>query len=368
LTRQNWNLDAMSEEKTEEATEHKLEQAREEGQLAKSQDAAMAASTLAVVATLLFLGEGLGQRMRAIVGEALDIQVGDLALDTIYKRMASMALEAAMAIAPFVVAAALGAILGLAAHVGLKVSPKAVQIKFDNLNPAQGIKKVFSLKSLLTLAQLLLKAVAIGIVMWQLVLYLLPLISGAVYQSTESIGVISWRAVTKMLVFGVLLFVVLAPLDYALQRYLFMKGQRMSKDETKREHKGLEGDPDIKDKRKQLAREFAQEAPKRAVARADALIVNPTHYAVAIRYRPDEGGVPIVLAKGVDEAAMILRGFAEAQGVPIFAHPPLARALHEVLVDRPIPEELFEPVAAVLRWVNDIGAQRPAAGMPPSSP
>ena len=95
------------------------------------------------------------------------------------------------------------------------------------------------------------------------------------------------------------------------------------------------------------------------MGRADALVVNPTHYAAAIRYRSDEaGGLPVVLAKGVDAAALVLRAHAEAAGVPMFAHPPLARALHQVPIDRPIPEELFESVAIVLRWVNEIGERR----------
>ena len=357
----------MSDEKTEEPTEHKLEEARKEGQLAKSQDTVIAGSMLAVVATLLFMGDDVAQRMRAIVGQSLDLHAGELPLDEIYKRMATMALEAVRAIVPFTVAAALGAIVGAATHTGFEVSMKAVSPKLDSLDPAQGIKKVFSMKSLLSFGQMLLKAVVIGFVMWQVVLRLLPLISGAVFQSPDSIGAIAWSAVGKMLMFSVVLFVVLAPLDFALQKYLFLKGQRMSKDEVKRENKSQEGDPELKGKRKEIAHELAQESPRRAVARADALIVNPTHYAVAVRYRADEAGVPVVLAKGVDDAALRLRGLAAEQGVPIFAHPPLARALHAVQVDHAIPEELFEPVAVVLRWVDELGAQREGASDPNAS-
>jgi len=345
-------------EKTEEPTEHKLKQAREEGQVAKSQDVVVAASTLAVVGTLLAMADVLGQRLRAIVGLALDFGPGDVPLEVLDKRMGAMVLEALMAIGPLVIAGAVGAVIGLAAHVGLKISPKAVSPKFDSLNPAQGIKKVFSVKSLLTFLQMVFKAAIIGVVMWQGILRLLPLISGAVFQSPESIAAIGWQAISTLLLFAVALFVVLAPADFALQRHLFLKGQKMSKDEVKREYKGQEGDPQIKGQRKQLAREFAQEEPRQAVGRADAVIVNPTHYAVAIRYRPDEGGLPVVLAKGVDDAALALRGLATALGVPIFAHPPLARALHEVPVSHAVPHELFEAVAVVLRWVDEIGARR----------
>jgi len=345
-------------EKTEEPTEHKLKQAREEGQVAKSQDVVIAASTLAVVGTLLAMSATLGQRLRAIVGTGLDFGPGDLPLDVLYKRMGTMVVEALMAIAPLVIAGAVGAVIGLAAHVGLKISPKAMQPKFDSINPAQGIKKVFSLKSLLTFLQMVLKAAIVGVVMWQGIVHLMPLMSGAVFQSPDAIAQVGWSAIRSLLLFAVALFIVLAPADFALQRHLFMKGQKMTKDEVKREYKGQEGDPLIKGQRKQLAREFAEEEPRQAVARADAVIVNPTHYAVAIRYRADEEGVPMVLAKGVDDAALALRELATAMGVPIFAYPPLARALHEVPVDSPVPPELFEGVAVVLRWVDEIGARR----------
>ncbi|HEX7638790.1 MAG TPA: type III secretion system export apparatus subunit SctU [Burkholderiaceae bacterium] len=356
----------MSDEKTEEPTEHKLRKSREEGQMARSQDVAVAASMLFGIGALLVTAPGIGLRLRAVVGLALALPADTDGMDVIYKRVAAMALEAVLAVAPVVVAAAVGAAVGMAAHVGLQITPKALSPKLDNLNPAAGLKKVFSIKSLLNFAQMLVKAVAIGVVMWQGILRLLPLISGAVWETPASVGEIGWRAMVQLLLAGLVVFVVLAPVDFALQKHLFLKGQRMSKDEVKREFKGQEGDPEIKGRRKQLAREFSEESPRAAVARADAVVVNPTHYAVAIRYRQDEAGLPVVLAKGVDEAALRLRGYAEAIGVPVFAHPPLARALYKVAVDHCVPQDLFESVAVVLRWVDEIGARRAAgdAGEP----
>jgi type III secretion protein U len=347
----------MSDEKTEEPSEHKLRKAREEGQVAKSQDAAVAASTLAVFGVLHATADGTIARLRTVIGLGLDFGARDIALDEIYKRLGSMTLEALMIIGPLALVAALGATIGLVSHVGLKISTKALEPKFDSLNPAQGIKKVFSVKSLISLLQMVLKAVVLGFVLWQAILQLLPLISGAVYQSPSAIGSISWSAIVHLMFYGIALFIVLAPADFALQRHFFMKGQRMSKDEVKREFKSQEGDPQVKGQRKQLARELAEEAPAKLIARADAVIVNPTHYAVAIRYRADEAGVPVVLAKGVDDVALRIRARAEALGVPVFAHPPLARALHKVDVDDAVPEDLFEAVATVLRWVDEIGSR-----------
>jgi type III secretion protein U len=169
---------------------------------------------------------------------------------------------------------------------------------------------------------------------------------------------VCWQAASHVLWIGVAVFVAVAPIDFLIQHILFIKGQMMSKDEVKREFKGQEGDPEIKGQRKRLALELSNEAPRQAVAKADALVVNPTHYAVAIRYRADEAGVPLVLAKGVDDAALALRRHAEELGVPIFANPPLARALHKVPLDHAVPEELFEAVSVVLRWVDEVGARR----------
>ena len=354
----------MSDDKTEEPTEHKLRKAREEGQMARSQDVAVAASTLFAVGALIGTAPGIGTRLRAVVGLALDMPPDSAGMDVVYKRIGEMAFQAILAVLPIVVAASVGAAVGMAAHVGFQITPKAMQPKFDNLNPASGIKKVFSLKSLLNFAQMLVKAVAIGIVMWQTILRLLPLVSGAVYETPDSVGTIAWKALVQLLLFGLAVFIVLAPVDFALQKHLFLKGQKMSKDEVKREFKGQEGDPEVKGQRKQLARELAEESPHAAVGRADAVVVNPTHYAVAIRYRADEAGLPVVLAKGVDDAALRLRGIAAALGVPVFAHPPLARALHKVPVNHCVPEELFESVAVVLRWVNEIGARREAGDEP----
>jgi type III secretion protein U len=348
----------MSDDKTEEPTEHKLHQAREQGQMARSQDIAAAGSMLGAVAALVGTSDTIAQRLRTVLGLALDFSPGSGEMDAVYKRMAAMALEAVMAIGPVVVAAAMGAAVGTVAHVGFQISPKAVQLKLDSLNPAQGIKKIVSMKSLLTFVQMVLKAAVIGFVLWQVILRLLPLIAGAVYESPDSIGTMAWKAVVDLLWYALAVFIVFGPVDFLIQHRMFMKGQRMSKDEVKREHKGQEGDPEVKGQRKQLAHELANEAPRQAVARADAVVVNPTHYAVAVRYRAEELGVPVVLAKGLDDAALQLRRHAEELGVPVFAHPPLARALHKVPVDHAVPEELFEAVSVVLRWVEEIGARR----------
>ena len=348
----------MSDDKTEEPTESKLHKSREEGQVAKSADLAKAFSLLGVVIALHLMAEGVSVRLRAIVKLGLDFGDGDLPMIDIYKRFADMVLQALLIVGPLVVVAALFAALGMMAQVGLQVAMAAVTPKPEKLDPVAGVKKIFSVKSLLDLLQMIFKAAVLGAVMWQLIVGLMPMIGGSSYQSVDGIGTIAWSAVAKVLAIALGLFLVFGPIDYAIQRWQFMKDQRMSKDEVKREHKGQEGDPQLKGQRKQIAHEMANAPPQRkAVATADAVVVNPTHYAVAVRYRPDEAGLPIVVAKGVDEAALQIRRLAEDLGVPVFANPPLARALHKVPQGGAVPEELFEAVAAVLRWVDDMGGK-----------
>ena len=353
----------MSDEKTEEPTDHKLEKAREKGEVPKSQDVAVAASMLGVVIVLFATADSILQRLKLVLGRSLDFGDGDMPLHEMYARIQQMALEWVIAIVPLVIVAAVGAALGLMSHVGFLVAMEAVAPKPEKLDPVAGTKKLFSLKSLLNFFMMLAKAIIIGVTVWQVILMLLPLISGASYQSVAGIGTIAWSAIFKLIMIALVIFIALAPVDWAMQHFLFMKDQRMSKDEIKREHKGQEGDPQLKGQRKQLQRENANgPPPKKAVASASAVIVNPTHYAVAIRYVADEDGLPVVVAKGLDEEALRIRRLAESLGVPVFANPPLARALHKVELGAAVPAELFEAVAAVLRWVDRMG-RRPGGAI-----
>jgi type III secretion protein U len=346
----------MSSDKTEEPTDQKLRKAREKGEVAKSQDLSQAISMLGVTLVLLLSADDILARIHRLFDQAMNFGDGDLPLAAVYERMVAMAAESAFIVLPLVLVAAASSVAGVMAQIGVLVSTEAVTPKLENLNPAAGFKKMVSVKSLMALGQMILKAVVLGVVLWKVIVVLLPLVTGAVYQSVPAIGAIAWVAVSKVLCIGLLLFLLLGPLDLAIQRWQFMKGQRMSKDDIKREYKDAEGDPEVKHQREQLAREIANGSDRRAaVSTASAVIVNPTHYAVAIRYDPQRAGLPIIVAKGFDDEALLIRGYAEAAGVPVFGNPPLARALFKVPLDQPVPEALFTAVAAVLRWVGAIG-------------
>jgi type III secretion protein U len=346
-------------EKTEEPSDDKLKKARDKGQVAKSQDVAIAASMLGVVATLVVLGEHNMVRLRRVVQVALAFSDGPLPLEELYRQCAVMLAEALWIVGPPLFVAPLFAAIGLFTHVGLQLSFEAVTPKPENVDPAAGMKKLFSVKSLVTFGLMLAKATLIGFALWNIVLGLIPLIAGAAHQTAGGVGKVGWQALLKLMTTGTLMFLIFGPVDFVLQRWLFRRDQKMSKDDQKKEYKEQEGDPMVKGQRKQMAFEMANEDPKAAVASANAVVVNPTHYAVAIRYNSSAGGLPTVVAKGLDDVALAIRRHAESIGVPVFANPPLARALHRVPLNEPVPEALFEAVAAILRWVEEIGRRPP---------
>lgn len=347
-------------EKTEEATDTKLHKAKQDGQVPKSQDLTMAVSMLGVLGALIMSGPAMLERFRAVLMHAAELGDGDLPMYELYKRAGAMFMEGLWLSVPLVLAAMVFAVVGAASHVGFLFAMKPVTPKFDAIDPAAGMKRVFSMKSVTNFLQMVFKAAVLGVALWQICVGLMPLIAGAAYQSVVNVGVISWSAIIKVIGMAAALFLVLGPLDFALQKHHFMKDQRMSKDDIKREHKESEGDPHMNAQRKGLAKELAAEDPKQRVAGATAVIMNPTHYAVALRYR-GEGSLPVIVAKGRDEAALHIRKIAEAMHVPVFVNPPLARALHKEPMNGEVPEELFEAVAAILRWVAQVAAEHEEA-------
>ncbi len=347
----------MSGEKTEEPTDTKLNESRKKGEVAKSQDMTMAFSMLGVFIAIMVFSGNIMEHMRLIIDMGLKFGNGDVPLIDIYRTIGRMTIEALFIVVPLAIIAALFAAIGIFSHVGLVISMEPVVPKPEKVDPAAGLKKIFSVKSLVTFLQMLFKAIVLGAVLWNVITQLIPLIAASAYQSVDGIGVIAWSAIKKIFGYAVLLFMALGPLDYGIQKWQFIKGQRMSKDDIKREHKNQEGDPEIKGQRKQIAEEIANSDPKQSVATANAIIVNPTHYAVAVKYTRGETSLPTIVAKGMDDEAMLIRSYAQEFGIPIFSNPPLARALYKVQLNDCIPEEAFDAVAIILRWVEDVGAQ-----------
>ncbi|AGR67559.1 type III secretion system export apparatus subunit SctU [Burkholderia pseudomallei] len=348
----------MSDEKTEEPTDKKLRDARRDGEVSRSTDLSDAVSMSAAILLLVAAADHFGDAMRALVNGALAFVSADHSLVEMTARLYQFGGIALSAVMPLLFVAALAGIGGSVLQVGLQISLKPVMPNLGALNPAEGLKKLFSPRSAIESIKMIVKAVIVFCVAWKTIVWLFPLIAGALYQSPPELSRIFREILAKWLMVVAGLCLLMGAADVKLQRFMFMQKMKMTKDEVKRESKNDEGDPLLKGERKRLARELAAAPPQHQVAHANFVVVNPTHYAVAIRYAPDEHPLPRVIAKGLDEAAIALRRAAQDANIPIIGNPPVARALFRIGVEEPVPEELFEIVAAILRWIDAIGPRR----------
>ncbi|MFM0040896.1 type III secretion system export apparatus subunit SctU [Paraburkholderia sediminicola] len=353
----------MSEEKTEAPTPKKLRDARKKGTVVKSADLISAALLLAMIGVFQFGSRWLLDSLHQAITIALGFCTSDRSPQALSSALMHMLGVCAMVCGPISLVGLLAAAVATLGQVGVEVTFTPVIPKLSAISPGSGMKRIFSKKSMIDLVKMTLKAIVLAIVLWQTIASLFPLITGALYEPLPQLAVILWSSVVRLLMVACLLYLLLGAVDWKIQHWLMMKSQRMSKDELKRERKSHDGDPKIKSERKKRAKELIKgDTRPAAVSRSSVVVVNPTHYAVALRYAPHEHALPVVLAKGVDADALEIRRLAAAYGIPIVANPPVARALHRVELDSNVPEDLFEVVAAILRWVQSIGAPRGEPG------
>lgn len=348
----------MSGEKTEEPTYKRLRDARRDGQVARSTDFTEAIILSGAVLGLSLAAPMIGATLEQMLTIALDFMQGprnELAMFAALERIARAALMPVLVIAGV---AAVAALAGQMPQVGLQVTMKPIIPNAEAINPMAGLKRMFSVRSLLELAKMLFKSLLLAFILYEAIRSVMPLIATSVGHPVTGVLTVFWGLLLRLLAIASLVFVIFGALDIKLQRMLFLKKMKMSKDEVKREYKQDEGDPQIKGERRRLARQWASEPPGggAAVKAANVLFVNPTHYAVALRYEPGEHPLPRVIAKGADAEAAVLRRQAQAFGVPVVGNPPVARALFKVETGGAIPEELFETVAVILRWLDSLRA------------
>ena len=244
------------------------------------------------------------------------------------------------------------AIIATFAQTRMLVSSELMKPKFSRINPLEGFKRLFSLKSVINALKGLLKISILMIIVYMS-------ISGMFHESAKYLYVDLQASCSHLFSQGMgmvvkigIAFIALAALDFMYQWWDYERGLRMSKQEIKEEYKQTEGDPQIKGKIKEMQRKRAQSRMMQQVPQADVVIRNPTHFAVALRYHPDEDAAPIVLAKGMDELALRIVKVAEEHKIPTIENVPLARALYaETELDQEIPPELYNPVAEVLVYI-----------------
>jgi flagellar biosynthesis protein FlhB len=344
------------ENKTEQASPRRLQQAREEGQVAVGHDAAMVAAMATGVWGLWLLAG----RFEAGV---LQLFSGSLRAlpETPFGLILSLATGPAVAVLGAATLAAAAAFAMTMAQTQGGVWLHLALPDLSRLVSGSRISRLFTRDFLADLGLALAKVVALTVTGWAAIrddMMALPLLLGASPpdQLARAMGIV-WKASTRMLVVAALL----AGVEFALQRYRFNQKMKMTKEEARRENKEDEGDPLLRSRRKKRHREISKGQAAVEIPRADALIVNPTHVAVAIRYRRDEGRAPRVTAKGKGALAEYMRELARSNGIPIVQDIPLARLLYrKVKVGRAIPAATFKAVAAVLAYVYRLTGRTPA--------
>lgn len=346
--------DDTSEDKTEEPTGKKLDKAREEGNIAQTPEAKAVGSLIAGMVMVGMLAPMMARDIKALITPFIE-RPHEFAVDSgaLSRLTVDIALGVGKVMAwplALVVIFALG--ISLLQTKGFLFVPKRLMPSLDKLNPQQGIKRIFSVNQLMELVKSLVKLTLVGALMfwttWKHV---------AEYQNLATITLgdlldylsdhIYWMAFLT-----VLAMVVIAVADYLFQRYRWMEKMKMTKQEVKDEHKQSEGDPQVKARIRSIRVQRARKRMMAAVPKADVVVTNPTHYAVALKYDPETMDAPRLVAKGVDLIAKRIRDLATENEVPIVENPPLARALHaSVELDHEVPPEHYKAVAEVIGYV-----------------
>ncbi|HEY3244212.1 MAG TPA: flagellar biosynthesis protein FlhB [Phycisphaerae bacterium] len=344
-------------EKTEPATPRRRSEARQRGQVPRSHDLTTAVLLLGLLLLLKYFGPGVWRTLLAIVQRGLatsEIDRGQLAPFSF-----TMALDAARAIAPLLGIAFVLALAVTAAQVGWLLTLHPLTPTLAKINPLNGLRRLFSARALVTLALNTIKLALVAGVAWWTIHGQIQAILAAI--ETDH-AVLLARAAGLTYTLGVrlaLLLVVLAIVDYVYQRYRHERDLRMTKEEVKEELRRMEGDPVLKRRRRQIQMQLALQRVRSAVPKADVVVTNPTHLAIAIQYDADTMNAPLVVAKGADYLALRIRELAAAHGIPMVERPTLARLMYDAVeVGKEIPSRFYQAIAEILAYVYELTGQR----------
>jgi len=349
-----------NDQKTEQPTGKRLDEARERGQLPISREAASWVLFLGILTVVAWLSPYMAQQLidtlRVFIEMPESISLDDSGLRTVFMNVFAQVGFATVAIFSVLAAAA---ILGTMVQTGLFASLELIRPDPSRLSPMAGLKRIASLTSAVELGKSFGKMVLLGLIAFITLLPVvqqLPMLAG--YSLTDMIIFLHKQAV-HLITMLLMVFTVIAVADLYYQRYTYMKRLRMTKAEVKDEFKQQEGDPVIKSRLRQLRLEKARKRMMAQVPNADVVITNPTHYAVAMKYDSNKMAAPRVLAKGVDRVAERIREVATEHKIPMVSNPPLARALYDTVdIDQEIPAQHYRAVAEIISYVYKLRKRR----------
>ncbi|MEZ5896186.1 MAG: flagellar biosynthesis protein FlhB [Parvularculaceae bacterium] len=340
-------------QRTEQPTPKRLADARKKGDAPRSQEV-ITLAMLAAGVLGLWLASGPVSRSMMHAGAAFLDHPHEFAMDgaALTQLYAAIAMRIGIGLGGVAMLFVAAALIGNIAQASPVLTIEKMKPSWSKLSPVAGFKRIFGPSGLFNFAKGVGKLAIVGAV---LVFALWPdrqLLAGLPYADERTVLALAQSAIMRLLAIAVLAMAVIAALDYAFQRAQWMKRLRMTKEEVKREMKESEGDPHVKGRQRQQREARARRRMMAAVKDATVLIMNPTHYAVALKYDAGAAEAPVCVAKGLDELALRLRARAEESQVPVVENPPLARALYAAVeIDAEIPLEHYEAVAKVIGFV-----------------
>lgn len=343
-------------EKTEAPSAKRLKDARQRGQVPRSQDVLAALALLTVTSVLAWSGGAGIVRIEQRLVQALE-RLGDAPRDAIGPAALASQVAAdlgllALISGPLVLAAALVGVVGSVAQSGWVFAPERLALDFSRLAPAHGLKRLAPSQSAINVLKTLVVAAAVGGMSYLVIQHVLVDVARLSWMTARSVAAEGWGRITGLLWQTGFVLLAFAGLDYGLQRWRHYTSLKMTRQEVKDEARSNEGSPEIKGRVRRVQREMSRRRMLSAVPTATVVITNPTHYAVAIRYDRASAAAPIVVAKGRDHLALKIRAVAREAGVPIVENVALAQALHKgAEVGDQIPGALFGAVAEVLAYL-----------------
>jgi flagellar biosynthesis protein FlhB len=350
-------------EKTEAPTPRRLQEARDDGNIARSTDLTAALMLLAGIIALQMLGthmfQGLGTATRVLLMTEHTANptrvdgLGEIAYYSVYMFATSLG--------PVVLAVGAVGLLASLGQVGFLLTTKPLEPNFGKLSPLKGIANLFNLRAVMRLVMSVQKVILIAAVATWFVISDMPSIVHiaelSALQAFAAAGTLVYDLALKLAI----LLLVIALIDYAFQRWQHEQDLKMSKQDVKEEMKRMEGDPQIKQRRTRVAKQLAMQRIAQAVPKADVIVTNPTHFSIALQYESGSMHAPRVIAKGADFMAMRIRQIAVAHGIPLVERKPLAQALYKsVEIGEEVPPEHYAAIAEILAYVYRLSGKRSA--------
>ena len=345
--------DEAAGDRTEEATPRRRQRMRERGRVAKSRDLAAAVVLLGGMVMLRFGGETILGRLEATTARVIQQDMGSLLVpedNEIVPHVYDWMIQTGIAVGPFLIGVLAIALAANLMQTGFLFSTHPLGPDLNKLNPVNGLKRIVSLKSLMTLAMNFGKLLIVAGVAYLTLQDELP--AAQVLATLEPCAIVAHTAYA-VVHFGLvlsLLFLILGLIDMAYQFYQHNQDIRMTRQEVKEEMKETEGDPQVRARRRQIQRQMAMQRMMQEVPEAEVVVRNPTHYAVAVQFKPDMAA-PLVVAKGTDRVAMKIIEIALKNSVPVWQAPSLARQLYKIEIGDEIPPALFPALAEILSYV-----------------